>query len=50
MIEGSLEVRTYTNDESQKITSVSVLADRVNFLGGKFAAAVSPDLDSIASQ
>lgn len=42
MVEGSLEVRTYTNSEDRKVTRVSVLADRVKFLGGRMAADVSP--------
>ena len=42
MVEGKLEVRTYTNNEDRKVTSVSVLADRVQFLGGRASADVEP--------
>lgn len=40
MVEGFLEVRTYTNSEDQKVTNVSVIANRVQFLGGRMAADV----------
>lgn len=48
MVEGKLEVRTYTNDEGKKISSVSVLADRVQFLGGR--ASVDVQSDSTADE
>ena len=35
MVEGRLEVRTYTNDKEQKTTRVSVVADTVKFVGSR---------------
>ncbi len=38
LVEGSLEVRTYTNQEGKKQTTVSVIANRIQFLGGRGGA------------
>lgn len=35
MLEGFLEVRTYNDKEGRKTTSVSVIANRVQFVGGR---------------
>jgi single-strand DNA-binding protein len=38
MVEGSLEVRTYNDKDDRKVTTVSVIASRVNFFGGRMEA------------
>lgn len=43
LIEGMLEVRTYTDKEDRKVTAVSVIANRVQFLGGRVSAAVESE-------
>ncbi|MBI3558066.1 MAG: single-stranded DNA-binding protein [Deltaproteobacteria bacterium] len=40
MVEGYLEVRTYEDKDGRKTTSVSVMANRVQFLGGRRSADV----------
>lgn len=49
MLEGKLEVRTYTNVEGLKVTSVSVLADRIQFLGGRASADVETEGEAMSA-
>ncbi len=48
MVEGYLEVRTYQDKDGRKVTSVSVMANRVQFLGGRKSADVEPEQDEAA--
>ncbi len=44
LVEGSIEVRTYTDKEGKMVNQNSILADRVRFLGGRLHATLSePD-------
>lgn len=43
LVEGSLECRTYSDKEGKKTSSVSVIAYRVQFLGGRLSADVSSE-------
>jgi single-strand DNA-binding protein len=49
MVEGMLEVRSYSDKEGQKRTSVSVLADRVRFVGGRPAAEAEGEREAEAN-
>lgn len=40
LVDGSLEIRTYTDKEDRKVTNVSVIANRIQFLGGMLQANV----------
>ncbi|MBI3544866.1 MAG: single-stranded DNA-binding protein [Deltaproteobacteria bacterium] len=42
MIEGYLEARTWQDGEGKKMSSTSVIANRVQFLGGRQAADLEP--------
>lgn len=47
LIEGSLEVRSYTDSADKKINSVSVIASHVNFLGGRASVPVEPNNENV---
>ena len=47
LVEGSLEVRTYNDREGRKVTSVSVIAGRVQFLGGRASVDVVPESEEM---
>lgn len=46
LVEGLLECRTYTDGDGKKASSVSVLANQVQFLGGRLSADVADHEDS----
>jgi single-strand DNA-binding protein len=46
MVEGTLEVRTYTDKDDRKVTRVSVIAFKVNFFGGRMEARTESPMES----
>jgi single-strand DNA-binding protein len=49
LVEGYLEVRTYTNKEGHKTSSVSVIANRVQFLGGRLSTVVEDERSDVSA-
>lgn len=43
LVEGMLECRTYSDAQGKKVSSVSVIANRVQFLGGRLSADVKDE-------